>query len=121
MDYDRIILELLDRVMKLEEELKAIKKVNPVLVTMSQTESHKSRIYKSFSQTLMAMGLHLNTFQYTISDIERTLGFRLPDEARTDPNFWGNDANHPLALCWRYADLKAKVNLDAGVVIFEKQ
>lgn len=53
MDYDRIILELLDRVKKLEEDVEKLKKGNNETVAVSQNPNNSDNFYgmKKESQT----------------------------------------------------------------------
>ena len=60
----------------------------------------------------------------TFGDLERILGFALPDSARLYRPWWANDAKsgHSQAMAWTVAGWKtANVDLEAETLLFRRE
>ena len=64
-----------------------------------------------------------DTVVLTISQIEDILGFKLPREARLEPEWWTNMDTEEAPLpsrSWTQASRSAAVNLRSQTVVFER-
>ena len=118
MDYDRIILEMLDRIKSLEDEVAALK--NNSLNSNDRNEPIKSsKKYRRLTELLTnAEGKPVSIY---FGDIEKALGFSLPDSAREHRAFWANTTTHSIALSWLSIGYKTvDVDIEKEMVVFEK-
>jgi hypothetical protein len=63
------------------------------------------------------------TISFAFSEIETIVGFKLPKSARQYQEWWANASpgtGHPHAQAWTSAGRKARVNLTAETVAFER-
>lgn len=128
MNYDRIILELLDRVQALEEKVEALEGrevvAEPPLTVdapaaLAVDFSRVSPKYRKLAEYLVASGERRMTLTYP--EIERILGFALPDSARNHMHaYWANTYTHSYATSWLVVGYKTRVNPDDGTVTFER-
>lgn len=119
MDYDRIILEMLDRIKALENEV-ALLKNSKEKPTDNNGESIKSsKKYRKLTQLLTeSQG---NPVSLTFAQIEDIVGFSLPASAKEHRAFWANTTTHSIALSWLSVGYKTvDVNLENETVVFEK-
>ena len=57
----------------------------------------------------------------SFEDIEKTIGFSLPDSAREHRAFWANTTTHSIALSWLSVGYKTvDVDIEKEIVVFEK-
>ena len=57
----------------------------------------------------------------TYPDIEKILGFTLPDSAHKHMRaYWSNSETHSYALSWLSIGYRTRVDIEASTVIFEK-
>lgn len=67
---------------------------------------------------------YANTVVLTFAEIEDLVGFKLPDGARLNAEWWtdaGPKTTRPrYADSWRLASRSAKPNMSAGTVVFER-
>ena len=66
---------------------------------------------------------YADTVVLTFAQIEDLLGFTLPDSARVDHDWWANnDPNDtpPHSRAWTLASRRARPNLNAQTVVFER-
>lgn len=120
MDYDRIIIEMLDRIKVLEEEVNALKSGASDFETKSSTKPIKpGKKYRHLAELLEnSEGKKLSL---TFSQIENTIGFSLPESARQYREFWANTTTHSIALSWLSVGYKTvDVNLENETVSFER-
>jgi hypothetical protein len=60
-----------------------------------------------------------NEIYCTFKQIEGVLSFRLPESARTYPQWWENDPDHSQAKAWLEAGFHTEqVNLTAEILYF---
>ena len=57
----------------------------------------------------------------SFGDIEKAIGFSLPDSAREHRAFWANTTTHSIALSWLSVGYKTvDVDLEKEIIVFEK-
>lgn len=118
MDYDRIILEMLDRIKTLEEEVAALKN-GKTTESNGNDEMKSSKKYRRLTEMLVAADG--KPVSLTFSDIEKAIGFPLPSSAKEHRAFWANTTSHSIALSWMCVGYKTvDVDIDKETVVFEK-
>ncbi len=66
-------------------------------------------------------GRYADRLVLTFGQMEDLLGFPLPAEARSDPNWWVAGATQTeQSTAWVTANRKAEANLSAAIVLFER-
>ena len=121
MDYDRIILEMLDRIKTLEEQMAELRgSAGTVSNEQSNiTEIKASKKYRRLTELLGTS--HERTVSLTFDEIEKTIGFSLPRSAREHRAFWANTTTHSIALSWLSIGYKTvDVNMNMETVVFER-
>ena len=119
MDYDRIILEMLDRIKNLEDEVAALKNGKATVSENGGEEMKSSKKYRRLTDMLVSA--NGKPVSMTFSDIERTIGFPLPASAKEHRAFWAYTTTHSIALSWMCVGYKTvDVDLDKETVLFEK-
>lgn len=118
MEYDKIILDLMSRVVTLEEKVTKLENGN---VQSIESESLSgSKKYRFLSDYLFASSKDRVTL--TFREIEDILKFKLPESATVHRAFWANTTSHSIALSWLSVDfLVVEVNLEKKYIIFEKK
>lgn len=122
MEYDRIIVELLDRIQVLEQKVKMIEN-NSLKSELSIPDNNISNKVSSKYRLLAKYLLDSNKNEITLSytDIETILGFELPASAKKHTHqFWANTYTHSFATSWLSVGYKTKVNIDTNTVTFNK-
>lgn len=117
MDYDRIIIELLNRVSLLEEKVSLLEKER-----VADNDPQKgSRKYRKLTNYLMEKEESgATSVRLSFSEIEDILGFELP-ESKKHRAFWANTESHPIALAWLCTSYKTvEPDVDAGMISWEK-
>jgi len=119
MDYDRIILEMLDRIKTLEDDVAKLKGENDVSKIESNLLSMPSKKYRKLSALLASA--NGKPVSMSFSEIEEVLGFELPASAREHRAFWANTESHSIALSWLSEGYKTMVvDLPGEKIVFEK-
>ena len=120
MEYDRIILEMLDRIKALEDEVALLKGGSSLCETKPSTKPIKcGKKYRRLAGLLEELGE--KTISLTFSQIEKAVGFSLPESARLYREFWANTTTHSIALSWLSVGYKTvDVNLANETVAFER-
>ena len=118
MDYDRIILEMLDRIKSLEDEVATLKNNSGNKLNGNKTTKY-SKKYRRLTELLTnAEGKPVSI---SFSKIENILGFSLPDSAREHRAFWANTTTHSIALSWLSVGYKTvDVDIENEIIVFEK-
>lgn len=99
MEYDRIILELMNRVQILEEKVQRLESSENLSgQPATEEESRDSKKYRPLSEAILADGGNKVTFSF--SEMEEILGFSLPPSARNHRAFWANTKSHSIASSW---------------------
>ncbi len=119
MDYDRIILEMLNRIKQLEDEVEALKSKNIQAASKDEESGKISKKYRKLTERLFqAEG---KPVRLSFSEIENVIGFKLPDSARVHRAFWANTTTHSIALSWLYAGYKTvDVDIENEMILFER-
>lgn len=124
MEYDRIIIELLDRIKRLEERVGKLEADSQTTKTSQTggagTGEHKaSNKYRYLTAYLRDSGL--SPTRLSFGEIEKILGFTLPPSAYQYREFWANTKSHSIALSWMCEGYRTtEVSLDDQYVVFEK-
>ncbi len=117
MDYDRIIVELLNRISILEDKVSKLEKAK-ILDSDLQRGSKKYRKLTSYLMEKEVEGE--NSVKLTFKEIEDILGFELP-ESKRHRAFWANTESHPIALSWLCTSYRTiEPDVDSGVISWEK-
>lgn len=123
MDYDRIILELLDRIKKLEEDVAMLKENYPQIaegIPSSADIPAPSKKYQCLTDYLLQSGE--NQVHLTFREVEQILGFSLPASARVHRAFWANTTTHSIALSWLSCEYETvDVDMKNEEVVFRKK
>lgn len=123
MDYDRIILELLDRIKRLEEDVAVLKgekaeKTDAEEIALGIPSPSKK--YQSLKDYLLQSGS--DEIHVTFTEIEHILGFSLPSSARAHRAFWANTTTHSIALSWMSCEYETvEVDMRKETVVFRKK
>ena len=120
MEYDKIIIDLLNRIVTLEEKVAKLENAS-ISVQINDNElpsgSKKYRFLSDYLQQSEEMRLKLS-----YADIEKILKFKLPDSASTHRTFWANTTSHSIALSWLSVSYEVvEANLEEQYVVFEKK
>lgn len=118
MEYDKIILDLMNRVMTLEEKVTALE--NGTVQAQKTELPSGSKKYRFLSDYLQAS--NLSRIQLSYKEIEDILQFKLPESALVHRAFWANTTSHSIALSWLCVDYSVvEANLEKKYIIFEKR
>ena len=121
MNYDKMILEMLDRIVTLEERVATLEEtnINKNIQTTVQEEYKSSKKYRYLSEFLK--GINDFSIKLTFKEIENILQFNLASSARNHKEFWANSTSHPIALSWLSAGYKSvEINMEEEFVVLEK-
>lgn len=121
MDYDRVILEMMNRISILEEKVTVLEKGKENLESDEagelQAPSKKYRLLSDYLHDSEKAKVEL-----TFNDIEELLGFKLPPSAYTHRAFWANTTSHSIALSWLGVGYETvEVDMEKGIVAFEQK
>lgn len=124
MDYNRIIIELLDRIKALEERVSLLESgtqeeqsKNVVSAKTSNSSGQKYRLLTSYLKNSNKKQVKL-----TFDEIENIIGFSLSPSAYNNRANWANSTSQSLACSWLKANYKAvEVDMIQKYVIFEEQ
>lgn len=117
MNYDRIIIDLMNRISELEERVTALENGN----TPSSELFKSSKKYRKLSNYMLDRTVEgTKVVKLTFQEIENILGFKLPDSKKYQA-FWANTESHPIALSWLSTPFRT-VDPDAegGVIVWER-
>ena len=119
MDYDKIIIDLLNRIVTLEERIAKLEN-GRVDVAPENTELPTgSKKYRFLSDYLYESNRSRVKLSY--AEIENILEFKLPDSAATHRAFWANTTSHSIALSWLSVNYSVvEANLENKYIVFEK-
>lgn len=118
MEYEKLILSMIERITDLEERVSALEKRNMSLQEAAASKGSKK--YRYLSEYLSNSNKKSITLSF--SEIEKILQFELPDSARNHRPFWANTTSHSIALSWLSVGYETvRVNMKKQIVVFEKQ
>ena len=119
MDYDKIILDLLNRIVTLEDKVSKLEKLNSAAQSDNLDLPAGSKKYRFLSDYLLQSNSPIIKLSY--NEIEEILKFKLPDSAATHRAFWANTTSHSIALSWLSVNYSVvEVNLEDRFIVFEK-
>lgn len=120
MDYDRIIIELLNRIGILEEKVATLENKNESAVINEAEPKPSSKKYRYLTEYLHDGGF--DSVKLKFEEIESILGFDLPKSATQHRAFWANTDTHSIAISWMSVGYETvEVNLNERYVVFEKK
>ena len=116
MEYEKILLNLIDRITILEEKVENLENSK-----FQENEAFKtSKKYRHLSAYLATSNSPSVILKF--EEIEKILGFELPDSAKKHRPFWANTTTHSIALSWLSVGYETvDVNMDQQIVVFEKK
>lgn len=116
MEYEKTLLDLLERVKTLEERVRTLE--NSQISDMESIKTGKK--YRKLSNYLLASNNQSIILKF--NEIESIIGFKLPESAKKYRPFWANTTTHSIALSWLSVGYETvEVNMDLQLVVFEKQ
>lgn len=119
MDYDKIIIDLLNRIVTLEERVTKLESGRTNASLENSELPAGSKKYRFLSDYLYASNQTRVKLSY--AEIENILKFNLPDSAATHRAFWANTTSHSIALSWLSVNYSVvEVNLENKYIVFEK-
>ena len=124
MDYDRIILEMLNRIKTLEDRMDALESIPSDSSDNTSTESAAiapaSKKYRLLTDYLYKC--KDDKVRLTFDEIEKILGFKPPASAYAHRAFWANAKSHPIALSWMSVGYETvEVNIPEHYIVFERK
>ena len=123
MNYDNIIIELLDRIKTLEEKVAKLEEVKTNQASMGNAGKGKEITggHKYRALTLYLEKSNCERIKLTFAEIEKIIGSPLSYSARTNRANWANSTSQSLACSWLKVGYKTvEVNLLSEYVDFEK-
>ena len=121
MNYEKMILEMFERIVKLEEKVAMLEKSDNATQAQEpiQEEYKTSKKYRFLSAYLKESNEF--SIRLTFKEIEEILQFTLADSAKKHKEFWANSTSHSIALSWLSVGYKTvEVNLEEQFVVFER-
>lgn len=120
MDYDKIIIDLLNRIVTLEERVAKLENGNTNIAPENSELPTGSKKYRFLSDYLYESKELRVKLSY--AEIEDILKFKLPDSAATHRAFWANTTSHSIALSWLSVNYSVvEANLEERYIVFEKK
>lgn len=117
MDYDRIILELLNRISVLEERVNNLENSSSTNKKNTAATSKKYRYLADYLHNTKEEDVKL-----TFAEIEQILKDKLPSSAYQHRAFWANTESHSIAISWMSVGYQTvEVDLANRYVVFEKR
>lgn len=121
MDYDRVIIEMLNRISILEERVTKLESNETTDISSEENEMQQSvgKKYRYLADYLIKAGKERITL--TFREIESILQTKLPPSAYEHRAFWANSTTHSIALSWMNVGFEV-VDVTMGrQVVFEKK
>lgn len=120
MDYDKIIIDLLNRIVTLEDKVAKLESVGITTQSQEMELPAGSKKYRFLSDYLYAS--NQSRIKLSYKEIEDILKFKLPESATTHRAFWANTTSHSIALSWLSVNYAVvEVNLENEYIVFEKK
>lgn len=120
MEYEKIIIDLLNRIVTLEERVTKLESSGTTLQTNEVELPSGSKKYRFLSDYLHES--NQTHIKLSYAEIENILKFKLPDSAFTHRAFWANTTSHSIALSWLSVNYEVvEVNLEEKYIVFEKK
>ena len=120
MDYDKIIIDLLNRIVNLEDRVTKLESEATIAQPSEAELPSGSKKYRFLSDYLHES--NQTHIKLSFDEIEKILKFKLPDSASTHRAFWANTTSHSIALSWLSVNYEVvEVNLENKYIVFEKK
>ena len=120
MEYDKIIIDLLNRIVTLEDRVTKLESAGVVVQSNDMELPSGSKKYRFLSDYLHES--NQSHIKLTYAEIENILKFKLPDSASTHRAFWANTTSHSIALSWLSVNYEVvEANLEDKYIVFEKK
>ena len=119
MDYDKIIIDLLNRIVTLEERISKLENASTKVLPENTESPAGSKKYRFLSDYLYEC--NQTQIKLSFAEIENILNFKLPDSAATHRTFWANTTSHSIALSWLSVNYSVvEVDLANKYIVFER-
>lgn len=116
MQYEKVFLEMMDRLSALEERVSKLESKGT-----AENEKSNSRLSKFENLSAFFAEMKKDNITLSFSEIEKILGFELSPSAREVKQYWSNSDSHSIAQCWlRYGYKTYAVDLQRETVSFRK-
>ena len=116
MQYEKVFLEMMDRLSALEERVSKLESKGT-----AENEKSNSRLSKFENLSAFFAEMKKDNITLSFSEIEKILGFELSPSAREVKQYWSNSDSHSIAQCWlRYGYKTYAVDLKRETVSFRK-
>lgn len=120
MDYDKIIIDLLNRIVTLEEKVDKLESMGTTIHPQETELPTGSKKYRFLSDYLYTSNQACVKLSY--QEIEDILKFKLPESATIHRAFWANTTSHSIALSWLSVNYAVvEVDLENKYIVFEKK
>lgn len=120
MNFEKIILDLLNRIVTLEEKVEKLENNGNNIQSNDLELPAGSKKYRFLSDYLHES--NAQRIKLSFCEIEDILKFKLPDSATTHRAFWANTTSHSIALSWLSVNYSVvEVNLEEKYIAFEKK
>ncbi len=120
MEYDKIIIDLMNRIVTLEERVSLLEKSGILTKTENVELPSGSKKYRFLSDYLHES--NQSRVKLTYTEIEDILKFKLPNSATTHRAFWANTTTHSIALSWLSVNYEVvEVNIEKQYIVFERK
>ena len=121
MEYERVILELMERIGQLEDRVEKLE--NRAGEPTAQEEANALQCGKKY-RTLKSY-LEQNggqTVELSFRGVEEILRFKLPESAFRHREFWANTTSHPIAVSWLSAGYETvRVDMEKEQIVLERK
>jgi len=120
MNYDRIILELMERIQILELKVSRLERDKATNKNF-KVEANVNIVSKYRGLTEYILNNNGSKISLTYPEIEKIIGFKLPDSAYDHMRaYWSNTETHSYAKSWLAIGYRTRVDTDNKIVHFEK-
>lgn len=121
MEYERVILELLERIGQLEKRVERLEKCAEEPVVERETNALQcGKKYRTLKSYLEQGGGQ--TVELTFREVEEILRFKLPESAFRHREFWSNTTSHPIAVSWLSAGYETvRVDMEKERIVLERK
>ena len=120
MNYDRIILELMERIQILEARVGDLEKKSAGDDFEYCENVSISSKYRGLTEYLL--NSNGGKVSLTYPEIEDIIGFKLPDSAYAHMRaYWSNTETHSYAKSWLAIGYRTRVDIEKKIIHFEKK
>ncbi len=121
MNYEKMILEMFERIIKLEDKVDNLTRIiNRNVLEQKNEETMESKKYRFLTSYLRDSNAF--SIRLTFAEIEEIIQTKLADSAKKHKEFWANSTSHSIAKSWLSANYRTvEINLEQEFVVFEKR